>query len=67
MNTDHSQYIDALREHNSIQSCLAADLLELHDRTGISLDAWDNAREFIRATLAYIEADGGYELQLNGA
>lgn len=65
--TDHSKYIAALREHNSIQSSLAADLLEIHDATGISLDNWDNAQEFIRAALAYIEADGGYELQENGA
>jgi len=65
--SDHSQYIAALREHNSIQSCMAADLLELHDRTSLSLDDWGNATEFVSATLAYIEADGGYELQPNGA
>lgn len=26
---------------------LAADLLEAHDETGISLDGWDNARQFV--------------------
>ncbi len=65
--TDHSRYIAALREHNSIQSSLAADLLEMHDATGISLDDWENAKEFIAMTLAYIEADGDYRLQPNGA
>lgn len=28
---------------------LAEDLLELHTRTGISLDHWDNARLFVEA------------------
>lgn len=67
MKTDHSEYIKVLRDHNSISSSVAADLLELHDATGISLDNWDNARQFIRSELAYIEADGGYALQENGA
>lgn len=65
-NTDHSEYIRALREHNSVQSCLAAELLEMHDATGISLDNWSNAQEFIRMTLDYIEAGANYELVENG-
>lgn len=65
--TDHTAQIAALREHNSIQTSLAADLLEIHDATGISLDDWENAREFIRAALDYIEFDGDSTLQENGA
>lgn len=30
---------------------LAADLLEMHDQTGISLDHWDNAQRFIARRL----------------
>lgn len=65
--TDHSKYIAALRDHNSTTSSLAADLLEMHDRTSLSLDDWTDAQQFICDVLSYIEADGGYELQKNGA
>lgn len=60
--TDHSGSIAQLRsvadlhleepstEHSkqhALNLQLAADLLELHDDTGISLDAWDSARQFV--------------------
>ena len=53
--TDHSQEIAALRKVASlmldddliIQLNLAADLLEAHDQTGISLDDWPWARRFV--------------------
>jgi hypothetical protein len=48
--TDHSSLIDLLREtvDYSPANALAADLLELHDRTSLSLDEWESAKEFIR-------------------
>lgn len=52
--TDHSRYIRELREQaeaatppDSYRLGLVADLLEAHDDTGISLDNWLNAREFV--------------------
>ncbi len=32
---------------------LAADLLEIHDATGISLDDWPAAREFVEALIGH--------------
>lgn len=34
-------------------SALAADLLELHDRTSISLDHWTSAKDFVRETYGW--------------
>ena len=52
--TDHSDYIEAFRVMaeasdglDAIELRLAADLLEAHDQTGISLDDWPNARRFV--------------------
>lgn len=52
--TDHSDVIEVLRllgdiAHGmeGIELRLAADLLEAHDQTGISLDDWPNARRFV--------------------
>ena len=39
---------------------LAADLLELHDDTGISLDNWESARMFVETRI-------GHEITENGA
>lgn len=61
--TDHSEFIKDIRREadewaphaatdfiaaNLVnENRLAADLLELHDQTGISLDDWKSAREFV--------------------
>lgn len=67
--TDHSRQIAQLREglgdahHMSdeyLARYLAADLLEAHDDTGISLDCWVAAREFV-------ERHVGFEIEENGA
>lgn len=63
--TDHSKTIKALREEHSINCELAADLLEMHDNTGLSLDNWGNARVFVETCADAIEAD--YTFQPNGA
>ena len=58
--TNHSGSIFALRERGTTEDDLAADLLELHDRTSLSLDNWASAREFIEARI-------GQPIQENGA
>jgi len=53
--TDHSDEIAQLREmadkaeerHEKVTIHLAADLLQSHDDTGISLDDWPYARQFV--------------------
>ena len=54
--TDHSTAIALLRTRaeqlksdrdTQLAMEVAADLLELHDDTGISLDAWASAREMV--------------------
>lgn len=53
--TDHSEEIAQLREYaryldnhfDILCRFLAADLLEAHDQTGISLDDWPYARRFV--------------------
>lgn len=64
--TNHAGHIYALRERmrdaenpNALEDGLAADLLELHDRTGISLDNWDTARMFVERQI-------GASIQKNG-
>lgn len=55
--TDHSEEIGALRtmarltthEHFKRSYQLAADLLEAHDDTGISLDDWPAAKLFVES------------------
>ena len=60
MTTDHSGTIHTMREQSAtltgpahrtrvLTLALAADLLEMHDATGISLDQWDNGRDFVQA------------------
>lgn len=48
----HARYIDALRTSKGFvednMQLLAADLLEMHDRTSLSLDEWEVARRFVR-------------------
>jgi hypothetical protein len=62
--TDHSYSITALRQVGKTEDMMAADLLELHDQTGISLDNWEVAKTFIRTRLAtnglplFIEPNG---------
>lgn len=38
---------------------LAADLLEAHDATGISLDAWDSARQFVERRIGHTITPNG--------
>lgn len=45
--TDHSTQIEKLRIRGTLENRLAADLLELHDRTSLSLDKWETARKFV--------------------
>jgi hypothetical protein len=58
MTTNHAAQIKSLREQRDVleangatDDCLlydlAADLLEIHDATGISLDNWRSARLFV--------------------
>lgn len=47
MNANHGEQIAMLRGRHGLDNQLAADLLELHDRTGISLDDWETARTFV--------------------
>lgn len=59
-NTDHSEEIAELRRRASssndrdfvINLNLAADLLEAHDESGISLDDWPWARQFVERAIA---------------
>ena len=61
--TDHSTTAEQMREEAGLLTGtdlhhlttrrlvlnLAADLLEMHDATGISLDQWETARDFVQA------------------
>ena len=57
--TDHSEEIAELRamaaeaeeRESFVMINLAADLLEAHDQTGISLDDWPYARQFVEQIL----------------
>lgn len=66
MKTDHSETITDLRkrESNTTQDALidflCADLLELHDRTSLSLDNWVSAKQLIKMRT-------GVSVQPNGA
>jgi len=67
--TDHSADIAHLRDRSSELAApwaesanrldLAADLLEMHDATGISLDAWPTARRFVEVTLGHPITENG--------
>jgi hypothetical protein len=68
--TDHSDVIARLRSlappdtspmlaDAEVRLLLAADLLELHDLTGISLDAWCAAREFVERTAGITVTENG--------
>ena len=51
--TDHSEAIKKLRvpkrtEIDHLMDAVLADLLELHDRTSLSLDNWDSAKRLIK-------------------
>ncbi len=59
--TDHTQEVALLHER-AAQVCdpveqitirLAAELLEAHDDTGISLDHWTTARDFVELHLGH--------------
>lgn len=63
--TTHREDVTALR-HNAEQSAnlanelgLAADLLEMHDRRAVSLDNWQNAREFVERHIDHTIQENG--------
>lgn len=45
--TNHSMHIQKLRSGHDAVNALCADLLEMHDHTGISLDNWEMAKAVI--------------------
>lgn len=58
--TDHSKDIASLRRDSlnpmhtevmRLSMATAADLLEMHDATGISLDNWASARDLVEALI----------------
>lgn len=70
--TDHGKDITRLRERaawcrerfgsltqRAVTYELAADLLEIHDQTGLSLDNWASARAFVEHRI-------GHEITENG-
>ncbi len=67
--TDHNEHIKALHrragnvvsQHRATALDLAADLLEMHDATGISLDSWPTACQFIE------QLTPGITIEENGA
>jgi hypothetical protein len=64
--TDHQKIIDALRERGGIEEDAAADLLELHDRTGLNLYQAPNLLTFVQEYAApYAEGDD-FKVQENG-
>jgi hypothetical protein len=68
--TDHSEEIRELRERartyaqsapaSAIVCRAAADLLEVHDRTGISLDRWDGPRDLVNLALSRHTGSGTF-------
>lgn len=67
--TDHSVEVARLRAScppdtheltdDQVATLLAADLLEVHDDTGISLDTWITAREFVERRIGRTIAENG--------
>lgn len=55
LSEQHTEPVKVLRNRSRRRSepgpALAADLLELHDRTSISLDHWRSAKDFVREEL----------------
>lgn len=59
--TDHSDDISALRrkavdERDEVRALVlgtAADILELHDETALSLDKWENARSLVESLIGH--------------
>jgi hypothetical protein len=66
MMTDHQEIIDALRKWDNIEYAVAADLLELHDRTGLNLHQAPNMLAFVEKYASYTMAKP-IEIQDNGA
>jgi len=64
--TDHKYEIDILRSVHTVQAGLAADMLELHDKTGISLDNWENARQFVESQVRLATANRKFQITPNG-
>jgi predicted nucleotidyltransferase len=46
--TDHQDVINALRTQGSTEMLAAADLLEIHDATGLNLHQAPNLLQFVR-------------------
>ena len=51
--TDHSEDIARLRESDAVEIQVAADLLELHDWTSLSLDDWHTARTWVESLMGH--------------
>lgn len=57
--TNHAEQIERLRrDRPTPENRLAADLLELHDKTGIRLDDWESARTFVESKVGPIQPNG---------
>jgi hypothetical protein len=67
--TDHSRAIEALRSSSVITPALdlAADLLEMHDSTSISLDNWESAKTFVETYVRDILWDDQWSIEPNHA
>lgn len=65
--TDHKYEIDILRSKNTNVDAVAADLLELHDKTGISLDDWMNAKAFVTSRVRMATANRDFKIAENHA
>lgn len=48
MKTDHSADIERLRTQQEPAAAVLADLLEIHDQTGLSLDNWSSAQDLAK-------------------
>jgi hypothetical protein len=48
MRTDHQHIVEAMRAEGSVEMLAAADLLELHDRTGLNLHQAPNLLQFVQ-------------------
>jgi hypothetical protein len=65
--TDHSGAILTLRESDAPGLQLAADLLEMHDNTSLSLDNWPAAKDFIESRVKILFNDVSWQVLPNGA
>jgi hypothetical protein len=65
--TNHETAIEAMRDRGTIEDCAAADLLELHDRTGLNLHEAPNLLQFVQDYATSALDDGTFTVINNGA